>query len=347
MVKPPIVFVVGAMRALGWGSRTRPPPTTSTQWASCRTSRRTCPGGRAVSHGSTRTRRSRGSRSSSTLLANMKITDVPGETAAAAYDRAYVAVGRPWLADGTESTLRSFAQTAPLVRCQSTNAAPARAAGADARRPRRPGDVMKKPQTTEMNALKCADCARSDSRVTDCDLPRRWRSRSRRSPGSRTGPPRTKSGLSRRSFLRGGVVGVASVYSVTHLSWDSIWNAAAAEAAGTVEQSDSYASTSTAATTASTRSCRSPPASTRVMPPSAPTSPGCSALQAAGDVGTTVMGGTGGTLAFANPAASPVSAITATRRASTRFTATDQAVPASDLADVPCRRLHAAQPVPF
>ena len=40
-------------------------------------------------------------------------TDVPGETAAAAYDRAYAAVGQPWLADGTQSALRSFAQTAP------------------------------------------------------------------------------------------------------------------------------------------------------------------------------------------------------------------------------------------
>ena len=49
----------------------------------------------------------------SALLAGTTITDVPGETAAAAYDRAYAAAGRPWLADGTQSALRSFAQTAP------------------------------------------------------------------------------------------------------------------------------------------------------------------------------------------------------------------------------------------
>jgi hypothetical protein len=49
----------------------------------------------------------------SALLSGVTIADVPGETAAAAYDRAYVATGRPWLADGTQSALRSFAQTAP------------------------------------------------------------------------------------------------------------------------------------------------------------------------------------------------------------------------------------------
>ena len=56
----------------------------------------------------------------SALLANKKITDVPGETATAAYDRAYVAAGRPWLADGTESDPAQLCPNRPLVRCQST-----------------------------------------------------------------------------------------------------------------------------------------------------------------------------------------------------------------------------------
>ncbi len=63
----------------------------------------------------------------------------------------------------------------------------------------------------------------------------------------------------------------------------------------------SSASISTAATTASTRSCRCRRPSTRVTSRSARTSPACSARPAVGSVGTTVMGGTGGTLAFANP----------------------------------------------
>jgi uncharacterized protein (DUF1800 family) len=113
MVKPPIVYVVGAMRALGqritdttaadyldpMGQVPYFPPNVS-GWE----------GG--LSWLNTNTALARFSLVSA-LLANTRITDVPGETAAAAYDRAYVAAGRPWLADGTQSTLRSFAQTAP------------------------------------------------------------------------------------------------------------------------------------------------------------------------------------------------------------------------------------------
>ena len=35
-----------------------------------------------------------------------------GETPAAAYDRAYAAVGRPWLAAGTQAAIRDYATRA-------------------------------------------------------------------------------------------------------------------------------------------------------------------------------------------------------------------------------------------
>jgi uncharacterized protein (DUF1800 family) len=48
----------------------------------------------------------------SALLQKVKITDVPGETAAAAYQRAYAAVGSPWLAAGTQAAILNFAGAA-------------------------------------------------------------------------------------------------------------------------------------------------------------------------------------------------------------------------------------------
>ena len=52
MIKPPVVYVVGAMRALGVGVTLHAgPPTTSTRWARCPTSRRPWRAGRAASPG--------------------------------------------------------------------------------------------------------------------------------------------------------------------------------------------------------------------------------------------------------------------------------------------------------
>ncbi len=112
MVKPPVVFVVGVMRALGLqitdstasdylaatGEQPYFPPNVS-GWE----------GG--LSWLNTDTALARFS-FVSTLLENMQIADVPGETPAAAYDRAYSAVGEPWLAPGTQAALQSFARTA-------------------------------------------------------------------------------------------------------------------------------------------------------------------------------------------------------------------------------------------
>ncbi len=42
----------------------------------------------------------------------MKIDDVPNETASAAYDRAYQAVGQPWLSPATQTAIRDYATRA-------------------------------------------------------------------------------------------------------------------------------------------------------------------------------------------------------------------------------------------
>jgi uncharacterized protein (DUF1501 family) len=161
---------------------------------------------------------------------------------------------------------------------------------------------MNKPPT-EWGALKCADCARSDSRVTDVRPSLRAEIPAEALGGFPDGPPRTRRGMGRRAFLRGGMIGVASVYSMTRLSWDSIWDAAAADAAAgpnnvlvciylnggndglntivpvSSGQYSAYVSQrGNIARTLGASSGRS--------------------------VGTTVMGGTGGSLAFANPGVS-------------------------------------------
>jgi hypothetical protein len=41
------------------------------------------------------------------------IDDVKGEPPAAAFSRAYAAVGSPWLAEGTKNALRDYAMRAP------------------------------------------------------------------------------------------------------------------------------------------------------------------------------------------------------------------------------------------
>jgi uncharacterized protein (DUF1501 family) len=164
---------------------------------------------------------------------------------------------------------------------------------------------MTNPQTNEMRALKCADCARSDSRVTDLRPTSHAEIPVEALAGFPDGPPRTKSGFNRRKFLHGGMIGVASIYSMTRLSWDSIWDSAAADAAAgpnnalvciylnggndglntivPVSGSQYSAYVSNRGNIA------------RVL-----------GASGGGNVGTTVMGGTGSSLAFANPGVSGV-----------------------------------------
>jgi uncharacterized protein (DUF1800 family) len=112
MVKPPVVYVVGALRAMGLGITDTTasdyldgmgelpyfPPTVA-GWE----------GG--LSWLNTDTALARFG-FISTLLQNTKIKEVPGESAGQAYARAYAAVGSPWLAPATQKAIRRFAQSA-------------------------------------------------------------------------------------------------------------------------------------------------------------------------------------------------------------------------------------------
>ena len=112
MVKPPIVFVVSTLRAAGVGitdavaadhldSMGQVPyfPPTVAGWE----------GG--LSWLNTNTALARFAFAGE-VLKNVKIDDVPGETASAAYDRAYAAVGSPWLAPATQTAIRDYASRA-------------------------------------------------------------------------------------------------------------------------------------------------------------------------------------------------------------------------------------------
>jgi uncharacterized protein (DUF1501 family) len=155
----------------------------------------------------------------------------------------------------------------------------------------------------EIEALRCADCARSDSRVTDLAPTSSVEIPAEALAGFPDGVPRPRRGLNRRTFLRGGAIGMASIYSLTHMSWESVWDAAAANAATPMAKSivciylnggndglNTIVPVS-AAQYAGYASQRGNIA--RVLGPSG-----------GGQVGTTVMPGTGGTLAFANPSVS-------------------------------------------
>jgi len=113
MVKPPVVFVVGAMRAMGlqikdttasdyldgMGQLPYFPPTVA-GWE----------GG--ISWLNTDTALTRFGFISTLLQNQAKIKDVPGETPVQAYARAYAAVGSPWLAANTEAEIKRYARRA-------------------------------------------------------------------------------------------------------------------------------------------------------------------------------------------------------------------------------------------
>jgi uncharacterized protein (DUF1501 family) len=87
------------------------------------------------------------------------------------------------------------------------------------------------PANSPIRALRCADCERTDSLVTGLDPTSRITIPEEALAGFPDGVPHRRRGVSRRSFLAGGAIGIASVYSAAHLTWESIWNAAAASAA--------------------------------------------------------------------------------------------------------------------
>jgi len=157
--------------------------------------------------------------------------------------------------------------------------------------------------SADVKALKCADCARSDSLVSDLKPTDVMPIPADALAGFPDGVPRAKRtahGHSRRAFMRNGLIGAASIYSATKLDWTSVWESAIARADGPMQKSIvciylnggndglnavvPIDATNFAAYNAARANIA------RVLGPSG-----------GGKVGTTVMGGTGGTMAFANP----------------------------------------------
>jgi len=154
----------------------------------------------------------------------------------------------------------------------------------------------------EVHALRCADCARSDSMVEGVEPTSRVPIPPEALAGFPDGVPRPPVGRqSRRRFLLGSAVGMASIYSAAHLTWESVWDAAAARAATPAAETilvSIYLNGGNDGLNAIVPVSQAQYAGymaqrqniARVLGPSG-----------GGKVGTTVMPGTGGTLAFANP----------------------------------------------
>ena len=147
MIKPPVVFVTGALRALGLGVTSSGPadyidsmgqlpyfPPNVSGWE----------GG--LSWLNTNTALARFGFVAD-VIANApngspaKVADVPNETPQAAFDRAYGAVGAPWMSAGTRATIQNYGTSASVKSQQGPHRPPGHAAHAHARGPRRTGDV--------------------------------------------------------------------------------------------------------------------------------------------------------------------------------------------------------------
>ncbi len=158
------------------------------------------------------------------------------------------------------------------------------------------------PNSADIEALKCADCARSDSLVSDLRPTDVMPIPAEALAGFPDGVPhakRTASGVNRRTFMRSGLLGVASVYSATKLDWGSVWESAIARADGMQKSIVCiYLNGGNDGLNA-------------IVPVDGPNFAAYNSQRAniarvlgasgGGKVGTTVMNGTGGTVAFANP----------------------------------------------
>jgi uncharacterized protein (DUF1501 family) len=89
---------------------------------------------------------------------------------------------------------------------------------------------------SEIQALKCADCARSDSAVSDLRPDSLLPIPADALSGWRDGRPGSD-GVTRRKLLRNGVLGFAAVYGATQLSFEEVWEAAVAQAAEPMQKS--------------------------------------------------------------------------------------------------------------
>src|SRR4029077_12382517 len=83
---------------------------------------------------------------------------------------------------------------------------------------------------SEIQALKCADCARSDSAVSDLRPDSLLPIPADALSGWRDGKPGS-AGVTRRKLLRNGVLGFAAVYGAAQLSFEDVWESAVAHAA--------------------------------------------------------------------------------------------------------------------
>ena len=115
MLKTPVVYAVGVMRALGRGrSPTRRSPTTSARWVRAPYFPPNVSGWEGgLSWLNTNTALARWGFVAELITSGPKIADVVGETTQAAYDRAYLAVGSPWLAPGTRDQILAAATRVP------------------------------------------------------------------------------------------------------------------------------------------------------------------------------------------------------------------------------------------
>jgi uncharacterized protein (DUF1501 family) len=164
-------------------------------------------------------------------------------------------------------------------------------------------DVVRVPamDAGEAEAIRCADCARSDSLVTGLDPVDRMTIPVEAAVGFPDGVPRAK-GLNRRDFFRTGALGIASVYAASRIDWTRAFEAAVAEGAEPGNQlvmiflngGNDGLNTVIPLTDFTTYSAKRPGLA-RAQGPSSAT-----------QVGTTVMPGTGGTTAWANVGVSGV-----------------------------------------
>jgi uncharacterized protein (DUF1501 family) len=155
------------------------------------------------------------------------------------------------------------------------------------------------PGTAE--AIRCADCARSDSLVRGLDPVDAMPIPVEAAVGFPDGVPRAK-GLNRRDFLRTGALGVASVYAASRIDWTRAFEAAVAEGAEPGNQlvmiflngGNDGLNTIVPLSDFATYSAKRPNLA-RAQGPSTAT-----------QVGSTVMPGTGGASAWANVGVSGV-----------------------------------------
>ena len=152
---------------------------------------------------------------------------------------------------------------------------------------------------SEIQALKCADCARSDSAVSDLQPDSLLPIPADALSGWRDGCPGT-AGVTRRKLLRNGVLGFAAVYGASQLSFEDVWESAVAQAAEPMGKSIVviYLNGGNDGL-----NCFVPQSATeyaQVPAAAARPSRACSGPARAPTVGTTVMPGTGGALGFSN-----------------------------------------------